>query len=67
MHFKFFHFAFEAKVLMLLYPSVNAYITLVNSETFLYYVCHLRRETSWKGNPFVVISCLPCKLLKLIT
>lgn len=52
---------------MLFYPSVNAYIRLLNNGTFLYYVCHLRPETSWKGNPFVVISCLPRKLLKLIS
>lgn len=67
MHLKFVDFAFEAKTLMLFYPSVNAYIRLLNNGTFLYYVCHLRPETSWKGNPFVVISCLPRKLLKLIS
>ena len=52
---------------MLFYPSVSAYITSVNNGIFLYDVCHLRPETPWKGNPFVVISCLPRKLLKLIS
>lgn len=51
---------------MLFYPLVNAYIWLLNNGAFLYYMCHLRPEMSWKGNPFVVISCLPRKVLKLI-
>lgn len=67
MHLKFVDFAFEAKTRLLFYPSVNAYIWLLNNGAFLYYMCHLRPDTSWKGNPFVAISCLPRKLLKLIS
>lgn len=66
-HLKFIDFAFEAKMLLLFYSSVNAYIWLLNNGTFLYYMCHLRLETSWMGSPFVVISCLPHELLKLIS
>ena len=43
-HFKFVDFALEAEVLIVLCPSLNACITLVNNGTFLYYMCHLRPE-----------------------